>query len=176
MDRVNWQQDLSRYKLKYPFLKEQSIWAIWWYRKGDFLNKKNGKVFFRIRVALYWLIFRLIETVTGISIPPSVKISGGLRIWHFGNIFIHGESIIGRNCTIRQGVTIGNRYNSNDAPIIGDNVEIGAYAQILGSIKIGDNCKIGAMTVVLTDIPANSTVVGNPGKVIHSSIKDLSCD
>lgn len=167
----HWVEDLAVYDMKNPFLKEQSIWAIWLYRKGRYLyENKSRSIFYKIRVVIYWQLFRLIETITGISIPWSVQIGPGLRIWHFGNIFIHPNSKIGSHCTLRQGITIGNRYNSADAPTIGDNVEIGAYAQILGSITIGDNCKIGAMSVVLSDVPDGATVVGNPARIITNKI------
>jgi serine O-acetyltransferase len=163
----HWAEDLAAYDMKYPFLKEQSIWAIWIYRRGQYLfENKSNSLLYKIQVFIYWQLFRLIETITGISIPWSVHVGPGLRIWHFGNIFIHPNTKIGARCTLRQGVTIGNRRNASDAPTIGNDVEIGAYAQILGAITIGNNCKIGAMSVVLSDIPDGATVVGNPAKII----------
>lgn len=162
-----WNDDYKQYDMKSPFLKEQSIWAIWIYRRGQYLyENQSGKITYRFQVFLYWQLFRLIETITGISIPWSVQCGPGLRIWHFGNIFIHPNTKIGSNCVLRQGVTLGNRRNADDAPVIGDSVEIGAYAQILGSVKIGNNCKIGAMSVVVTDIPDGATAVGNPARII----------
>jgi serine O-acetyltransferase len=94
-----------------------------------------------------------------------------LRIWHFGNIFIHPASVIGSDCTLRQGVTIGNRHDGGDAPVIGNNVAFGAYAQILGSVRIGNNCKIGAMSLVICDVPDNATAVGVPARIIPGSEK-----
>ncbi|MNG29745.1 Serine acetyltransferase [compost metagenome] len=76
--------------------------------------------------------------------------------------------MIGENCVIRQGVTIGNRKSGDDVPTIGDNVDIGAGAVIIGKIKIGDNVKIGANAVVLKDVPDNCTAVGNPARHIKS--------
>jgi len=89
------------------------------------------------------------------------------RIWHFGNIFIHPNVVIGANCTLRQGVTIGNRHPDAPVPRIGDNVDFGAYAQILGGVKIGNNCKIGALSVVLSDVPDGATAVGIPARVVE---------
>ena len=66
----------------------------------------------------------------------------------------------------RQGVTIGNRREDGPVPVIGDNVEFGAYAQVFGGVHVGDGSKIGAMSVVLHDVPAGATVVGAPAKVV----------
>jgi serine O-acetyltransferase len=169
----DWNADIARYP-KRPFLKEQSIWAIWVYRYGRRIEKNPDGPLKRIQTSVYWALFRLVETITGISISKSVTIGPGLRIWHFGNIFIHPESIIGNNCTLRQGVTIGNRHDNSGVPIIGNNVEFGAYAQILGPIHVGNNCKIGAMSLVLCDVPDNATAVGVPARIILTSIKSTT--
>lgn len=116
----------------------------------------------------YWLVFRLTETVTGISLPKATPIGPGLRIWHFGNIFVNPDSVLGANCTLRQGVTIGNRVEGGPSPVLGDDVEVGAYAQILGGIKVGRGAKVGAMSVVLVDVPDGATAVGNPARIIEN--------
>ena len=162
----DWQQDLLRYP-KRPFLKEQSIWAIAVYRWGAMLHAKPNGWLKRIEFHLYWLVFRFVETLTGISLPHNAKIGPGLRIHHFGGIFVNPQTVIGANCTLRQGVTLGNRHENGGAPIVGNNVDFGAYAQVLGSVRIGDNAKIGAMSVVLDDVPAHCTVVGNPARVVR---------
>lgn len=81
-------------------------------------------------------------------------------------IVIHPTCVIGKNVTIMHQVTIGTR-KVNKSAVIGDNVFIGAGAKILGDISIGNNVKIGANAVVLEDIPDNSTVVGNPARIIR---------
>jgi|SRR5450830_789532 len=161
-----WQADLARYATKRPFLKEQSIWAIWVYRFGRRVDQRNSGFIKNLLTAIYWFLFRIIETLTVTSIPKSAVIGPGLRIWHFGGIFIHANAVIGENCTLRQGVTIGNRGESDMVPVIGHNVDIGAYAQILGNVRIGDNCKIGAMSVVLQSVPDGATAVGIPARII----------
>ncbi len=117
----------------------------------------------------YWLIFRVVETATGISLPRTCRIGPGLRIWHFGNIFLHKDVTLGAHCTLRQGVTIGNRLVNGPVPVIGDDVEFGAYAQVLGGVTIGAGAKIGAMSVVLRDVPAGATAVGVPAKILAAS-------
>lgn len=165
-DDYFWQQDKLRYPATRPFFKEQSIWAIWVYRFGRRVDQRGNGLLKKTQTAIYWVLFRMVETLTAISIPKTAIIGPGLRIWHFGGIFIHANAVIGEKCTLRQGVTIGNRGDNQLVPVIGNNVDIGAYAQILGDIHIGDNCKIGAMAVVLNNVPNNATAVGNPAKVI----------
>jgi serine O-acetyltransferase len=116
-------------------------------------------------------IQRFIEITTGISIPPKACIGKGLLIYHFGGIVINPEVKIGDNCTLHHGVTIGNIHKninkSGDAPVLGNNVYLGAGAKILGEITIGDNCKIGANAVVITSIPAGATAVGIPARITN---------
>ena len=161
----NWQADLDRYPAR-PFLREQSIWAVWIYRLGRRIHARRGGPFKRVALKIYWLVCRLIETAVGITLPISADIGPGLRIWHFGNIVVHADVVIGANCTMRQGLTIGNRHDGGPVPRIGDNVEFGAYAQVIGGVKIGNNCKIGAMSVVLIDVPEGATAVGIPARVV----------
>lgn len=165
MTESAWQADLKRYPRR-PFLKEQSIYAIAVYRFGQWLDARAGHWSTRLGMPVYWLTHRVVETMTGISLPKSAAIGPGLKIWHFGNIFIHPDAIIGANCTLRQGVTIGNRREGGPVPRLGDDVEVGAYAQLLGAIEVGTGAKIGAMAVVLQSVPAGGVAVGNPARIV----------
>jgi serine O-acetyltransferase len=162
----DWTADLQRYGLQRPFLKEQSIWAVWVYRFGRRIDRRSQGIARRWMTAWYWLLFRLVETAVGISLPKSAAIGPGVRIWHFGGIFLHPAVTIGANCTLRQGVTIGNREAGGAVPVVGDDVEFGAYAQALGGIRIGNGCRIGAMSLVLCDVPDGATAVGIPARII----------
>jgi len=162
----DWAADLRRYGMRRPFLKEQSIWAVWLYRRGRRLDAMAPGLRRRVATPVYWLLYRLIETAVNITLPKSARIGPGLRIWHFGNVIIHADAVIGANCTLRHGVTIGVRNDDGPAPVIGDNVDIGAYAQILGGVRIGNDCRIGAMSVVLCDVPDGATAVGAPARII----------
>ncbi|MCC7409579.1 MAG: serine acetyltransferase [Phycisphaeraceae bacterium] len=95
-----------------------------------------------------------------------MEVGPGLRIYHFGGIFINEGAKIGARCTLRQGVTIGNRVEGGACPVLEDEVDVGAYAQILGGVRIGKGAKIGAMSVVLIDVPAGATAVGVPARVV----------
>jgi serine O-acetyltransferase len=163
-----WEADLARYPRR-PWLKEQSIWAIAVYRFGQRVDRRKSGLIRKVLEKFYWLAFRLTETATGISIPKSVSVGPGLKIWHFGNIFINPESVLGANCTLRQGVTIGNRVEGGPSPVLEDDVELGAYAQILGGVRLGRGSKVGAMSVVLVDVPEGATAVGIPARIIEKS-------
>lgn len=165
MSESPWKADLTRYPRR-PFFKEQSIWAIAVYRFGRWNDGRRRGPTRWLLERVYWLIYRIVETLTGISLPKSARIGPGLRIWHFGNVIVHPQAEIGANCTLRQGVTIGNRTENGPVPVIEDDVELGAYAQVLGGIRIGRGAKIGAMALVLCDVPAGATAVGVPARII----------
>jgi serine O-acetyltransferase len=169
MDRC-WSADLHRCGGRpAALLREQSLWAIWVYRFGRRVDARMPGLKRRLLTKLYWLLFRAVETVTGISLPKEAQVGPGLRIWHFGGVFINPASVIGAGCTLRQGVTLGNRVPDGPCPVLEDGVELGAYAQVLGGIRLGAGCKVGAMAVVLTDVPAGATAVGNPARIIRGS-------
>ena len=91
----------------------------------------------------------------------------GLKLEHFGSVIVNPKARIGKNCTIHGNCCIGSKGGyPDDSPVIGDNVDIGQFAQILGGIRIADGVKIGAGAVVINDILVkNATVVGVPGKI-----------
>lgn len=91
----------------------------------------------------------------------------GLRIWHYGSTIISGDARIGENCTFHGQACIGNDGSSTAAPVIGNNVDIGVGAKIIGSITIADDVKIGAGAVVTRNCPEKgSTLVGIPAKIL----------
>lgn len=100
-------------------------------------------------------------------IPYQADIGSGTVIGYQGlGIVIHKRCVIGKDCHISQNVTLGGTSGFWKVPIVGDNVEIGAGANIIGPVHIGNNSVIGAGAVVITDIPENSLAVGVPAKVI----------
>ncbi len=105
------------------------------------------------------------SVVTGADIPLNSQIGGGLLLPHPNGIVIHPSARIGVNCLIFQQVTIGTA-GTHQSPIIGNHVDIGAGAKLLGNIQIGNNAKIGANAVVLSDVPPSKTAVGIPARVL----------
>lgn len=164
-----WREDLKRYPPR-PWLREQSIYAVAVYRFGQRLDRRPDGWRKRCLTPAYWLAFRVVETLTGISLPKSAQIGPGLRIWHFGNIFVHPGAVLGARCTLRQGVTIGNRRDDGPVPRLGDDVELGAYAQVLGDVRVGRGAKVGAMSLVLDDVPEGAVAVGNPARIVGASV------
>ena len=161
--------DLDADRARYPasaWVREQSLWAIAVYRFGRWNDSRPPGFLKKLCDRIYWLLFRVVETLTGVSFTKAAEIGPGLRIHHFGNIFIHSGVKVGSNCTLRQGVTIGNRHEGGGVPVLGDHVELGAYAQVLGEIRVGDGARIGALSVVLQDVPPGATAVGIPAKIL----------
>jgi serine O-acetyltransferase len=119
---------------------------------------------------LYRALFRKIRNTYGIELPYSVRLGRRVIVEHQSGIVIHGDCVIGDDCIIRQGVTMGNRYLARpfDAPKLGKRVNVGAGAKLFGNITIGDDVNIGANAVVLTDIPPGKTAVGIPAKILSS--------
>jgi serine O-acetyltransferase len=107
--------------------------------------------------------------VTGADIPLSCRIGGGLLLPHPNGIVIHPDAQIGPNCLLFQQVTIG-CGSGPGVPHIGTHVDIGAGAKLLGAIIVGNHAKIGANAVVLCDVPAHSTAVGIPAKIVDVPI------
>lgn len=157
--------DFTAYGGAKALMREQSLWAIAWFRFGSILDALKIPFIGKPLLAIWWFFFRWVEMFTGVSLPLGCKIGGGLRIWHFGGIFVNAHSRIGQRCTLRHGVTIGNRKDDGLAPTIGDDVDIGAGAHILGDVTVGHRARIGAMSMVITDVPPGATAVGIPARI-----------
>jgi len=149
------------------------FFAVSVYRFFSFLNQHRIP-----NLLIRFPIEKVVEIVSGISIPANCNIGPGLRIHHFGGIIFHDSIKIGKNATIYHGVTVGvKKDDETQGPVIGDNVYIGAGAKVLGAIKIGNNVTIGANAVVLTDVPDNSLAVGIPAHVFPQRLEaKKSCD
>ena len=119
------------------------------------------------------------KKITGIEIHPAAQIGKGLFIDHGTGVVIGETTIIGDNCTIYQGVTLGGtgKDKGKRHPTIGNNVMIGSGAKVLGPFKVGDNSKIAANAVVLNEVPPNSTCVGVPGRIVAiNNVRVVSSD
>jgi len=152
----------------------QGFWAMCAYRFGNWR--------YRIRPAwarkpfslLYRLLRTAVQIAAGIELHCETRVGRRLLIEHFGGIIISGDAAIGDDVIIRQGVTIGLRTTGRrGAPIIGDRVDIGAGAKLLGAIRIGNDAVIGANAVVLCDVPDGALAVGIPAVIkLRSARRD----
>jgi len=135
-----------------------------------------ARALLKIRVPILpRLISQTARFLTGIEIHPAAEIGPGLFIDHGMGVVIGETAVLGKNVTLFQGVTLGGtgKERGKRHPNIGDNVVIGTGAKILGNIMIGANSYIGANAVVLKDVPANSTVVGVPGRIAKQEGRKL---
>ncbi len=109
------------------------------------------------------------RAVTGIEIHPAARIGESLFIDHGMGVVIGETASIGNNVTLYQGVTLGGTgfATGKRHPTLQDNVTVGSGAKLLGPVVVGHGAKVGANTVVITDVPPNSTVVGNPGHPVR---------
>jgi|SaaInl8_200m_RNA_FD_contig_123_11715_length_3509_multi_5_in_1_out_0_3 serine O-acetyltransferase len=152
----------SRIKSKvFALLTVQGAWAVFVYRFGNISYQKSKKnKLYLFNIFIWYILNKILEIVAGISIDYRATIGGRLLISHFGNIFVSAKVVLGDNCNLSQGVTIG--HGSGGYPIIENNVYIGAGAIINGNINIGENSKIGSLASVVKSFPKNSIIVGNP--------------
>ena len=136
--------------------------AIIWHRLAHKLY--NARLFFLAR-----LISQISRFFTGIEIHPGAKIGRGVFIDHGSGVVIGETAEVGDGCTIYQGVTLGGtgKDKGKRHPTLGKNVLVGSGARILGPFTVGDNAKIAANAVVLSEVPANSTAVGVPARVVR---------
>ena len=134
---------------------------IYFFRKGSLARRRI--------IRLLWHFFmRMCMYRTGIQIPLGTRIGEGFRIVHFGHIVINPNTKIGKNFNISQGCLIGNSQGKHaGTPIIGDNVCMNANSIIIGGVSIGNNVLIAPGVFINFDVPDNSIVIGNPGKIVE---------
>ncbi len=142
--------------LAYPGLHAREL-----HRLAHTLHKRGLCLFAR-------LISHVGRAITGIEIHPGARIGRGLFIDHGMGVVIGETAVIGDDCHLLQGVTLGGTSSrrAKRHPTLRNNVVVGAGAKLIGDITIGDNAKIGAGSVVVTNVPPNATVVGVPGHIV----------
>lgn len=142
--------------------------AIWLHRPAHWLYKK--KLFFPAR-----FISQLSRFFTGIEIHPGAKIGKGVLIDHGAGVVIGETAVVGDNCTLYQGVTLGGtgKDTGKRHPTLGNNVLVGSGAKILGPFTIGDGAKIASNAVVLQSLPPGATAVGVPARIVRVNGKKI---
>ncbi|HEU4414449.1 MAG TPA: serine acetyltransferase [Candidatus Angelobacter sp.] len=155
-DWITYERDLAR----------QGLWVMVVYRFGRWRYRIRPK-FLRLPFSLLYRIAKVVSQIlTGVDIPCETTVGRRFKIEHFGGIVISGDTVIGDDVIVRNGVTLGlRRTGVAGAPIIGNRVDIGTGAKVLGPVHIGDDVAIGANAVVLKDVPPNSIAVGVPATI-----------
>jgi serine O-acetyltransferase len=145
----------------------RGFWALVVYRFGRWRYGIRPRPLRMPFSFLYKVLQLFSEMLCGIEIPCEAAIGRHFIIEHSGAIVISGDAVFGDHCIIRQGVTVGLRHTGRrGSPIIGDRVDIGAGAKLLGPIHIGNDVAIGANAVVLCDVPDCCTAVGVPARIL----------
>ena len=162
-------QDLKNYQGDWA---AQGFWVMLVYRFGRWRYTIKNVLVRKICSFIYKFLYKLVQILTGIEMPCEAEVGDNFLIDHFGGIVISGYAKFGDNCRLRNGVVVGLKNVTEPcAPQIGNNVDIGAGAKILGNIKIGNNVNIGANSVVLTDVPDNAIAVGVPAVIKMKKMK-----
>ena len=131
------------------------------HRVGNWLFRHKFPLFPKILQGMIFLLFNS-------YIPYQLRVGKGARLGHRGiAVVINRDAIIGENVLIRAHVTIGKKSPEGRAPVIGDNVEIGDGAKIIGEVRVGNDAVIGANAVVLKDVPPGSLAVGVPAHLVQ---------
>jgi serine O-acetyltransferase len=144
----------------------QGFWVMIVYRFGRWRYCVRPIIVRKILSLVYRVLFKFVQIITGIELPCEATVGHNFVIDHFGGIVISGYAKFGDNCRIRNGVVVGlRRTGDGQAPIIGNNVDIGTGAKLLGPIRIGNDVLIGANAVVLSDVPDHSVAVGVPAVI-----------
>lgn len=144
----------------------QGFWALLVYRFGRWRYGVRPAFLRKILSLVYKVLYKCVQIITGIELPCEVKVGKNFVIDHFGGIVVSGYASFGDNCRIRNGVVVGlRRVDHPCAPQLGNNVDIGTGAKLLGNIRIGNNVAIGANAVVLCDVPDDHVAFGVPAVV-----------
>lgn len=161
LDSVIERDPAARSRLEVYFLYS-GFKAIRTYRKAHWFYQHDMKF-----IARY--LSQRARHKTGIEIHPAAQIGRGLFIDHGMGVVIGETTVIGDNCTLYQGVTLGGtgKDHGKRHPTLGDNVMIGAGAKVLGPFRVGDNARVAAGAVVLDEVPDNATAVGVPARVVR---------
>ena len=160
----NLREDLQAYNGNWG---AQGFWVMVVYRYGRWRYRVRPAIVRKFFSLIYHVLYKFVQIITGIQLPCEVDVGRNFIIDHFGGILISGYAKFGDNCRVRNGVVIGIlRVGEKSAPIIGNNVDIGVGAKLLGPIRIGDNVLIGANAVVVRDVPDNSIIMAVPAVML----------
>lgn len=153
------------------FLLYSGLHAVIYHRFSHWLYRHH-------RLFLARMVSQFARFMTGVEIHPGATVGRGLFIDHGSGVVIGETAVVGDNCTIYQGVTLGGtgKEHGKRHPTLEDNVLIGSGAKVLGPFKVGANSRIAAGAVVLEEVPPNATAVGVPARIVRVNGERVSND
>ena len=145
----------------------RGVWTMAVYRFGRWRYTISSRAL-RMPFSFAYKALKIVsESLTGTELPCEAVVGRRLRIEHSFDIVVSGDAILGDDVILRNGVTIGLRHEGRrGSPVIGNRVDIGAGAKLLGPIRIGDDVSIGANAVVIHDVPSGSVAIGVPARIL----------
>lgn len=165
-------EDIARYREKgysgRALWLEPAVWSIAAYRLSHWLqvDPPNALVRIPLKILAFFAV-KFCLVFMEMDIDPQANIGGGLYIGHIGGVHINPGAVLGKNCDLAHRVTIGaSAMGRGGIPVLGDEVYVGTGAVLVGKIRVGDGAKIAANSLVITNVPAGSTVMGVPGRIV----------
>lgn len=113
-----------------------------------------------------FVIHKALELALGCELSWKVRCGPRLQLFHLVGLIVNPATMIGSDCVLRHSTTLGGRRGADDAPVIGDRVDVGCHSAVLGSVSIGNDVKIGSGAIVVFDVPSGATVVGGGARVV----------
>lgn len=141
------------------------------HRLGEFLYDHSVPTLLAILVRpLHSAMLIYVRNILGIELNRTTRIGRRVRVHHQNGIVVHPLALIGDECILRQGVTLGGRSDnprSPGGPVVGARVSFGVGCVVVGAVTIGDDCIIGPNAVVTSDLPSGSSVIAAPSRVLR---------
>lgn len=160
----------SRWQRLKTILATEAVWALVLFRLGQYLREEAPSTLWILLRLPYQVVVRAVRLIVGIHLYPQTRIGPGLYIGHYGGIWIAPGAVLGANCSLSHGVTIGiGGSNRRGTPVLGDCVWVGPNATISGPLRVGSGAVIAANSLVTSDIPENGVAVGVPARVVSYS-------
>lgn len=149
----------------------QGFWALFWHRFGNWRMSVRPRLLRAPLTLLYRIMFKLCEWVCGIMLPYTVRVGRRVRLEHFGGMILVAQAI-GDDVILRQNTTLGiaGLGDLTARPVIGNGVEVGAGAVIVGRVHVGDGAIVGANAVVTRDVPPRAVVGGVPARLLRMRV------
>ena len=146
----------------------QGFWVLFWHRFGNWRMGVRMKLLRTPLTIIYRVMFKLSEWLCGIMLPYTVRVGRRVRLEHFGGMILVAHAI-GDDVILRQNTTLGiaTLGDLTARPVIGNGVEVGAGAVIIGAVHVGDGAIVGANAVVIRDVPPGAVVGGVPAQLIR---------